>query len=118
MTQIYLRLKAPAGRRPEILEALGAIRLPAQLDRGCASTRLVVDPQDPDAVEYTEDWVNAEGLERRVASDDFTAVLSVLECASQPPTVEFRDVTGVRGLEFIEELRRERHESAPSGAGG
>jgi len=112
MTQIYLRLTAPAGRAPEILQAMRAIRLPAQLDRDCAATRLSVDPQDPDVVEYTEDWLTASGLEHRVASVEFTAVLSLLERASVPPTIEFRDVSGIRGLEFIEQVRGDRHEGA------
>ena len=71
MTQVFLRLTAPASRTPEILQALEAIRLPAELDRDCIRTQLGTDVQDPDVVVYLEEWLSADGLERRVASPNF-----------------------------------------------
>ena len=105
MTQIYLRLTAPASRAPEILLTLEAIRLPAELDRDCVSTHLGVDAQDPDVVVYLEEWLSAEGLERRVASTNFRGLLSILEMAAEPPILEFREMTRVRGLEYVASVR-------------
>ena len=107
MTQIFLRLTAPASRAPEILQTLEAIRLPAQLDRDCVSTHLGVDAQDPDDVVYLEDWLSAEGLERRVASPSFRGLLCVLEMAAKAPTLEFRESAGTPGLEYVARVRHD-----------
>jgi hypothetical protein len=116
MTQIFLRLTAPAGRTPEILQALEAIRLPAQVDRDCVRTQLGTDAQDPDIVVYLEEWLSAEGLERRVASTNFRGLLCLLEVALEPPLLEFRDIVGVRGLEYVASVRDagEAHDLRPA----
>jgi hypothetical protein len=101
MTQVFLRLTAPAGRTPEILQTLEAIRLPAQLDRDCVRTHLGTDAQDPDVVVYLEEWLSADGLDRRVASPNFRGLLCLLELAAERPTIEFRDIARVRGLDFV-----------------
>jgi hypothetical protein len=105
MTQVFLRLTAPASRTPEILQALGAMRLPAELDRDCVRTQLGTDVQDPDVVVYVEEWLSAEGLERRVASPNFRGLLSILEMAAEPPTLEFREISRNRGLEYVASIR-------------
>ena len=105
MTQVFLRLTAPAGRMPEILQTLEAIRLPAELDRDCAGTHLGLDAQDSNTIVYLEDWLSAEGLERRIASPNFRGLLCLLELAAEPPTLEFRDIVLVRGLEYVASVR-------------
>ena len=107
MTQVFLRLTAPASRTPEILQALGAIRLPAELDRECVRTQLGTDVQDPDVVVYLEEWLSTAGLERRVASPSFRELLCLLEMAAESPTFEFRDVARIRGLEFVASIRHD-----------
>jgi hypothetical protein len=107
MTQVFLRLTAPASRTPEILQALAAIRLPAELDRDCIRTQLGTDVQDPDVVVYLEEWLSTAGLERRVASSNFRELLCLLEMAAESPTFEFRDVARTRGLEFVASIRHD-----------
>ncbi|MCX6549886.1 MAG: hypothetical protein NTY02_02565 [Acidobacteria bacterium] len=87
MTQIYLRLTAPASCAPEMLRTLEAFRLPAELDRDCVSTHLGVDSQDPDVVVYIEEWLSPDGLDRRVASPSFIGLLGLLEMAAEQPTL-------------------------------
>jgi quinol monooxygenase YgiN len=106
MTQVFLRLMAPAGRTPEILQALGAIRLPAELDRDCVLTQLGTDAQDPDVVVYLEEWLSADGLAHRVASPNFRGLLNLLELAAEPPMLEFREIARTRGLEYVASVRR------------
>ena len=106
MTQVFLRLTAPASRTPEILQALGAMRLPAELDRDCVRTQLGADAQDPDVVFYIEEWLSADGLDRRIASPIFRGLLSILELAAEPPTLEFREIARTRGLEYVVGVRQ------------
>jgi quinol monooxygenase YgiN len=108
MTQVFLRLMAPSGHTSEILQALEAIRLPAQLDRDCARTQLGVDDQDPDVVLYIEEWLTQDALDRRVASPSFRELLCLLELAVERPTLEFREACRVRGLEYVAAVRRVR----------
>jgi hypothetical protein len=106
MTQVFLRLAAPPGRSSEILQALEAVRLPADLDRDCVRTQLGTDARDPDVLFYFEEWLSADGLARRVASPNFRGLLCLLEMAAEPPTFEFREITGTRGLEFVASVRQ------------
>ena len=44
---------------------------------------------------------------RRIRSEDFTSILSVMECASEPPRIQFDFVSLTRGLDFVAEVRSE-----------
>lgn len=105
MTQVYLRLTAPTGRAPEILQALEVIRLPAQLDRDCLRTHLGLEEREPDVVVYLEEWSTADAVLHRVESQSFQELMSVLELAAEPPLLEFRDLVNVRGLDYVASVR-------------
>lgn len=66
-------------------------------------------PEDPGRtdVHYEERWATERAMEGRVRSEAFTKVLEVLEASAEPPQVEFDFVSRHRGLEYVEEMRRE-----------
>jgi quinol monooxygenase YgiN len=111
MVQLHLRLKAPPGRRPETVQALRALRFPAQLTGGCASSDICCELDDPDVLLYVEEWPGLEDFVREVHSDRFSRLLALMETAAEAPALEFRFVQQTRGLDYIAEVRGEH---APS----
>ena len=61
---------------------------------------------DPDAtVHYVEEWATEADMRRRVRSNCFTPLLSLLELAHEPPRVQFDFVTTTRGLDYVVQAR-------------
>jgi quinol monooxygenase YgiN len=87
----------------EILETLLFMIARTRLEPGCADCTAWADRDA--TVHYGEGWVTEADARRRIQSDDFTSILSVMECASEPPRVQFDFVSLTRGLDFVEEVR-------------
>jgi hypothetical protein len=58
-----------------------------------------------------EEWATELNLERRVRSDAFTSLLAVMKTAEQPAEVRFDFCTLSRGLDYVEEIRRQHPSS-------
>jgi quinol monooxygenase YgiN len=105
VVQLFLRLVAPAGRERELAQALQTILLPARLSRGCSRVELCTEVEQPDVLCYLEEWDVEEELIAQLRVERFSRLLGVMECASEPPFLEFRFVTARRGLDYIESAR-------------
>ena len=86
-------------------QGLRSLMLPVQLDRGCKGCHLYMDADDTRALCYVEEWKTPQDLDREIRSERFTRLLSVMESASEPPTLEFLFVSRKRGLDYVEEVR-------------
>ena len=56
-------------------------------------------------VRYTEEWLTEDDLRRRLRSDTFEHLVTLMEDATQPPRIEFTLAHETRGLDFVEEVR-------------
>ena len=79
--------------------------LPAHLSRGCSRVQLCAELEQSDALCYLEEWDLEEELFVELRTDRFRRLLELMECASEPPFLEFRFVTARRGLDYIESAR-------------
>ena len=61
-------------------------------------------------VHYEECWATELDVRRRIRSREFTSLLGLMECASEPPDVRFDFVTAARGLDFVAEVRGQPRE--------
>jgi hypothetical protein len=86
----------------DLLEALRFLSASVQLEPGCLGCSAWAEPDW--SVRYVEEWQTETDIRRRVCSDAFTSLLSVVESAEQPH-VSFDFVTTTRGLEYVEEAR-------------
>jgi hypothetical protein len=66
-----------------------------------------MDQADRSDVHYEERWASEPAMEKRVRSDSFTKVLEVLEVAAEAPYVDFDFASRHRGLEYVEDVRRD-----------
>ena len=104
MVRLSVALRAAsAGDAGEILETLRFLMTTTRLEPGCLDCSAWTERDL--TVHYHEGWATEADARRRVGSDGFTSLLSVMECASEPPSVQFDFVTKTRGLDFVEEVR-------------
>jgi quinol monooxygenase YgiN len=109
MVRLKVALRAASERNAsELLQTLRYLMTTTRLEPGCLDCSAWAERDA--TVHYEEGWATETDARRRVGSADFTSMLAVMECASEPPIVEFDFVTARRGLDFIEEVRgvRER----------
>ena len=105
MAHLALSLLAPRGQAAAIAQALRSVSRRAQLDRGCDSSEVYVSLEDESRLSLQQEWVAEADLARYVRSDDFTAVLALLDLAAAPPALEFQCAGQNRGLDYVAELR-------------
>ena len=109
MVKLNVALRAASPRDAnELLETLRFLMTTVRLEPGCIECTAWTERGS--TVHYNEGWATEIDARRRVRSSGFTSLLSVMECASEPPHVQFDFVTMSRGLDFIEEVRRSARE--------
>jgi len=113
MAHLALSLLAPRAQAAEIAEALRSLSRRAQLDRSCESSEVYASVEDESRLSLQQEWVAEADLARYVRSDDFTAVLALLDLAAAPPALEFRCAGQKRGLDYVAEVRGAQ---SPSGS--
>ena len=96
----------PLGETRPITMALHAVAADTRDVRGCVGCSVLTDIGKTGAVRYVEDWQSEEDLRRRLQSDTFNQVITLIDRASRPPRIEFALPHGTRGLDFVEEVRR------------
>lgn len=81
--------------------------VPTRRERGCVSCQLVLSSEsfDPTRISYSEDWSSEEDLREQVRSERFSRLLELMECASETPLLQFQLPGGIRGLDYVEEVR-------------
>ena len=103
MVRLTLTLDASSARcAQDLLDALRFLMPATQLEPGCVRCTAWSDPSL--VVTYTEEWVSEAHVRRRICSESFTLLLSILETASNP-RVRFDFITATRGLDYVFELR-------------
>lgn len=106
MVQLTVRLVAAPQRVDDLVATLQqAVMRPAQQMRGCRFAEVYLCASDRRRVEYVEEWDEFRELRQECRSDRFTRLLEIIEMAAEAPEVEVRDITGVRGLDYIAAAR-------------
>jgi quinol monooxygenase YgiN len=108
MIELRLYLRIPPKRASSLLVALQALERQTQLQRGCVETHLFAECRDPQNLCYTEMWDTEENLCLMLCSEHFTRLAELMETAAEPPVLDFRTITAIRGLEFARQARHGR----------
>jgi quinol monooxygenase YgiN len=88
----------------DFLDAFRFLVLGTRLESGCLGCSAWTDPDA--TVRYVEEWLTENDMRRRVRSEGFTSLLSIVESA-RDPRVQFDFVTTTRGLDYVEEVRND-----------
>ena len=103
MVRLSVGLNAPSSRfAQELLDALRFVAVGTRLEQGCLGVSAWSDPDW--ALHYIEEWETESDLRRRIQSDRFTSLLSIVESA-RDPQIQFDFVTTTRGLDYVAEIR-------------
>ena len=86
----------------DLVEGLQFLARSTRLEPGCIECNIWADPDA--LVHYTEDWQTEADIRRRVPSDQFTSLLTVVE-AAQDVHAQFDFVAETRGLDYVMEVR-------------
>jgi len=106
VVQLYVRLPTAEAQTPDMVRALSRVMVSAQIERGCDHVELARDAEDGSVLIYVEDWEDRAQLERRIRSERFGALLSLMEACPTTPSLELRFVSEVHGLDYVASLRQ------------
>lgn len=106
------RLLLPPEKRKEALIILKSVMQQTELASGCNCCRLYQDFSNKSAVMLEETWEDERELQRHLGSDNFLAVLLVMEMSPERPEVRFDVISYSTGMETIEKIRA-RPEKGP-----
>jgi hypothetical protein len=110
MVRFSVALHAASTRAAmDLVETLRFLMTSNRLDPACQECTAWIDSDS--TVHYVEGWATEADVRRRVLSSDFVSMLSVMECAKEPPLVRFDFVATTRGLDYVAEVRGETGEA-------
>lgn len=101
MVQLLVRLVAAPDHVPDVVGALRTVMRPAQQARGCSFAGVYTSAVESGRLLYMEEWDDACDLHRQFGTERFQRLMELLEIAADPPDVEFRMVSDIRGLEYM-----------------
>jgi quinol monooxygenase YgiN len=110
MIELRLCLRTHSQQTRSLLAALQSLARLARLARGCLEVHLFTESQDPRNLCYTEAWDTEENLCSMLCSEHFTRLAELMETAVEPPVLDFRTITAIRGLEFAQQARQDQNE--------
>ena len=99
---IALHARSPCAAQ-DLLDALRFLAVSTRFEPGCVTCSAW---SDPNSVRYVEEWTTEADMRRRIRSDGFTSVLSIVESATEPK-VQFDFITRTRGLDYVAEVRND-----------
>ena len=103
MVRLTVALSATSARSAQdLLDALRFVVMSTRVEPGCLGCSAWTDPDS--TIRYAEHWATEADMRRRVLSENFTLLLSVVESGKEP-RVQFDFVTATRGLDYVAEVR-------------
>jgi quinol monooxygenase YgiN len=112
MVRLIVALTASSSRADRIVRAFRSLMPETRIENGCLGCCAWSDPDS--TVHYFEEWATEVDMERRVRSERFTSLLSVIEAAREPPEVRFEFLNKTRGLDYVAEIREKSPSTAAS----
>lgn len=112
MIELHLCLQAHSRRIQSLVAALQSLARLARLERGCLEAHVFTESCDQRCLYYSEIWDGEENLRSMLRSERFTHLVALMEMAAKPPSLNFRTITEIHGLEFAWQARQDQNEGA------
>jgi quinol monooxygenase YgiN len=103
VVQLLVRLAPPPAVVDDVLYALRTVMRGAQQARGCRFAQICRQADETRKIEYVEEWDDEGELRGQFSSERFLRLLTLIETADEPPVVQFRTFSEIKGLEYITE---------------
>lgn len=111
MVTSTLRCFPSREERRHLLTILRSVQGPIQAQPHNQCSRVYEEDGFEGAVLYMERWDSQPEFERHIRSELYRRILAALDFSRKPPEVVFDFVTASKGMELIEDLRREPEQS-------
>jgi quinol monooxygenase YgiN len=105
MILVHMRITASTRQRREILRTLRALTPSTASRRGCADVRILQEVDNHNSFLWVEQWDSEADLDRHVRSDEYRALLTVIDMSMRQPDIRFFHVDKIAGMEMIAEKR-------------
>ncbi len=96
----------PVAKTRFITDALHRLMVAARAEPGCVGCSVTTDVGDRGTIRYVEDWQSEADIQRQFRTERFTNLVALVEDGEEAPFVEFELPTGIRGLDYVEEVCR------------
>lgn len=108
MHLFLLRLTIRPEKKNDVIQIFRSLAEPTLVKPGCLSCGIFSDVDHDDAVVLIEEWKTRERLEQRICSEEFRKILLAMDCAAEPPGIQFFSLASVEGIELIRKIRGEQ----------
>ncbi len=95
----------PPGQARSIALALHSLSTDLRVTPGCVRCSVSTELTTRSTVRYTEEWESEADMRARVGSEAFLRLAALLEATDRAPRLEFTLPEGVRGVDFVEDVR-------------
>lgn len=109
MIELHIVIKTHAKETRSIIQALQTLGKSIRSIPGCISVEIYKRVGAPCIVCYDEIWASDSALHKMITTEHFSQLASLMECASETPSCEFRFISEIQGLEFAEQVRNRFH---------
>jgi quinol monooxygenase YgiN len=106
--RMTLKWRVVPGEVAAITPALQAILARTRSELGCIGCSLTEEMRASIEIRYVVDWESEGDLQRQIRSNDFSRLAELMERGTEPPSIEFTLPYGIRGMEYAEQIRRQR----------
>lgn len=105
---LRIRISSTPSSRQDVLELARSQFGPIQVLPGCLGVRLMEDIEKKGVFQWEENWSSLELLEKRVASDSFHTVLTLIDISSGSPEITVNGVINEHGMNWIASIRQKQ----------
>lgn len=103
LAHVVLEWLVPPWQVQPVAAALQGVMLATRREPGCLRCVVSTSVSDRVRIRFEEDWETEEQLRRHVRSEGFRAVATLVEEATEPPSIEFMLPSGTRGIDYATE---------------
>jgi quinol monooxygenase YgiN len=101
MILFTMRVTASVRQRYEILRTLRSLAATTSGRRGCVSVHILQDVDNRSTITWTEEWDSEDDLTRHIRSDEYRALLAVIDMSTREPEIRFQTISRTAGMEWI-----------------
>ena len=98
----------PSNEARSVAAALQMLVGSTRAQPGCEGCEVTTEIGDVAVIHYIERWKTEADLQRQVRSVRFSSLAELLERATVTPVVRFSLIGRTRGLDYADEVRRQR----------
>lgn len=104
-TALSLRIAVPRERQEEILEVLRMLMAPLRANPACVGCRLYRGIENDKVLAFEEEWRSRKELDSHMRSDDYRALLSVIDLSTEPPEINLQTIGDTQGMKLMASFR-------------